>query len=168
MCWWTAGRLGTDPPTAGVLGDADRVVLAVRPRVADLHALAAWLETCTLDCVPQLVTVGDGPYPDGEIAEALGVEVLARLPWDPDAAETVPTIPASARDLRMAPLMRAARTLADQLTTRSAARTDPGQGRPEPVAGRSPLAVSRRLLRVWRTETPVASTNGSGPEGTSR
>ena len=34
-----------------------------------------------------LVTVGDGPYPDAEIAEALGVEVLARLPWDPDAAE---------------------------------------------------------------------------------
>ena len=30
-----------------------------------------------------LVTMGDGPFADTEIAEALGVEVLARLPWDP-------------------------------------------------------------------------------------
>lgn len=162
------GRLGTDPATAGVLGEADRLVLAVRPRVADLHALATWLESHPLDRVLQLVTVGDGPYRDGEIAEALGVEVLARLPWDPDGAEALLTVPASARDLRMAPLVRAARTLADQLATNPAARSDPGQGSLGPAGWRSPLAVSRRLLRVWRAEAPVASTNGSAPEGSAR
>lgn len=162
------GRFGTDPPSAGVLGDADRVVLAVRPRVADLHALATWLENYPVERVVQLVTVGDGPYPDDEVAEALGVEVLARLPWDPGAAEALLAVPASARDLRMAPLVRAGRTLAAELATNPAARTDPDQGQPEPVAGRSPLAVSRRLLRIWRTETPVASTNGSAPGGSAR
>ena len=57
------------------------------------------------------------PIADTEIAEALGVEVLARLPWDPDAAEALVSVPASARELRLAPLVRAARTLADQLAT---------------------------------------------------
>ena len=87
-------------------------MLAVRPRLADLHALATWLEASPFDGGRLgLVTVGDGPFADTEIAEALGVEVLARLPWDPAAAEALVSMPASARELRLAPLTRAARTL---------------------------------------------------------
>ena len=47
--------------------------------------------------------VGDGPYPDGEIAETLGTEVLARVPWEPRR----PTLLGRsdlARELRLAPL----------------------------------------------------------------
>ena len=87
------------------------------------------------------MTVGDGPYPDAEIAEALGVEVLARLPWDPDAAEALVSVPASARELRLAPLVRAARTLADQLDQRTSEhstcrhRRGAAAPRPAPLAG---------------------------------
>src|ERR1019366_9936882 len=87
------------------------------PRLADLHALASFLETYPgLRQDPCLVLVGDGPYPDQEVADALGIEVVARLPWDPDAAASLVSVSALARELRVAPLVRVARTLADQLS----------------------------------------------------
>ncbi len=61
--------------------------------------------------------VGDGPYRDAEIADALGVEVLGRIPWDEGAVECLATIPASDRRLRLSPLVRAARSLATVLAT---------------------------------------------------
>ena len=48
-----------------LLEGADRVVLAARPRLADLHALATWIEARPPGAKRlELVTVGDGPYPD--------------------------------------------------------------------------------------------------------
>ena len=164
------GRLGDDPTIAEVMRSADRVVLAVRPRVADLHALMTWLDTHGQDRVVEVVTVGDGAYPDGEIAEAVGVEVVARLPWDPGAAQALVAVPASARELRMALLVRAARSLADQLAAAPAAlgvvQVGPGEDRLGEAAVRSPLA-GRFLRRGWRTET-LAATNGTSPSGSDR
>ena len=112
------GRLEPGSAALGVWERAERVVLVVRPRLADLHALAGWLEGRPSEGHRLgLVTVGDGPYPDSEIADALGLEVLARLPWDSDAASALVSVPASSRELRLAPLVRAARTLADRLAT---------------------------------------------------
>jgi hypothetical protein len=67
------GRLDHSSPNLGALARADRVVLVARPRLADLHALATWAEAHPLDGGNVgLVLVGDGPYPDNEITEALG------------------------------------------------------------------------------------------------
>ena len=157
------GRLaGTSP--SPVLSGADQVVLAARPRLADLHALASFLETNPiLRQDPRLVLVGDGPYSDQEVADALGVEVAARLPWDPDAAALLVSVRASARELRVAPLVRAARTLADQLSGDKAG-TDTLE-RAETPPGTRPRLRGRR---AWRPEPSVRSTNGSAPEEVSR
>jgi Flp pilus assembly CpaE family ATPase len=153
------GRLAGASPNP-VLSGADQVVLAARPRLADLHALASFFETYPgLRQDPRLVLVGDGPYPDQEVAEALGVEVAARLPWDPDAAASLVSVRASARELRVAPLVRAARTLADQLSG-DQARTDTLERAETPPAAPSRL----RVMRAWRAEPSARSTNGSAPE----
>jgi Mrp family chromosome partitioning ATPase len=158
------GRL--DPGSAALVlwEQAERVVLVARPHLADLHALAGWLEAHPAGGHRVgLVTAGDGPYPDAEVAGALGVEVLARLPWDPDAASALVSVSASSRELRLAPLVRAARTLAERLATQP-----PGTARgPEPsstekVSGSGSLRI--RMLRPWRTEPKAHSTNGNAPE----
>lgn len=165
------GRLAGDTPSAiavrPVLAGADRVVLAARPRLADLHALATWLDANPSVREPaQLVLVGDGPYPDAEVREALGVDVLARLPWDPDAAEGLVSAPATARELKVAPLVRAARTLAEHMSDRAA---PVGTSRVEVVAPFGPATALRtRVLRVWRPAPAVRSTNGSAPKEASR
>jgi hypothetical protein len=159
------GRLDRGSPALPIVGGADRAVLAVRPRLADLHALAAWAEGHIPEGnQPGLVTIGDGPYPDTEIAEAVGLEVLGRLPWEPDAAQALLADPASARPLRMAPLVRAARTLADRLTAAVGARAEAPLEVRGPARGRSPLAMSRRLVRTWRPDVSAAS-NGNSPRG---
>ena len=155
---------------------AERVVLAVRPRLADLHALAGWLEGRPSEGHRLgLVTVGDGPYPDSEIADALGLPCWPACPWDPDAAVALVSVPASSRELRLAPLVRAARTLADRLATElsgtalaGTALTDTARG-PEPSSTegcRGGLGSLRtRVLRPWRSEAKAHSTNGNDTRG---
>ena len=167
------GRLDPGPSGVGVFDGADRVVLAARPRLADLHALATWREASPFDSGRVgLVLVGDGPYPDAEIAEALGVEVLARLPWDPEAAGALVSVPASARELRLSPLVRAARSLAGRLAKELA-------GAPQAVGygSREVLPLTRstrtgalrtRVLGAWRAVPVSRSTNGSTPEEVSQ
>jgi hypothetical protein len=166
------GRLEPSSAALGLWERADRVVLAVRPRLADLHALTGWLEGRPSEGHRLgLVTVGDGPYPDSEIADALGLPVLVRLPWDPDAASGLVSVPASSRELRLAPLVRAARTLADRLATElsgtaltGTALTDTVRP-PEPSSiEKVPGALRTRVLRPWRAEAKAHSTNGNAPE----
>lgn len=165
------GRLAGDTPSAiavrPVLAGADRVVLAARPRLADLHALATWLDANPSMREPaQLVLVGDGPYLDAEVSEALGVEVVARLPWDPDAAEGLVSTPATARELKVAPLVRAARTLAEHMSDQAAPA---GTSHTETMVPVAPAAALRtRVMRAWRPDPAARSTNGSAPEGVSQ
>lgn len=165
------GRL--DPASRlGVFESADRVLLAARPRLADLHALATWRETNPFDSGRvALVLVGDGPYPDAEIAEALGVEVLARLPWDPDAAGALVSVPTSAREIRLSPLVRAARSLADRLASElTGARSSEGSASGQLLAASTRSsrssragALRTRVLGAWRADPAARSTNGSTP-----
>jgi hypothetical protein len=163
------GRLDPASAALGLWERADRVLLAVRPRLADLHALAGWLEGRPSDRLG-LVTVGDGPYPDSEIADALGLPVLARLPWDPDAASGLVLVPASSRELRLAPLVRAARTLADRFATELSDTALAGTAHaPEPsstekVPGAGSGSLRTRVLRPWRPEAKAHSTNVDAPE----
>ena len=171
------GRLDPGSPAIAVWEGADRAILVVRPRLADLHAVAAWTETHATETVPTdvrperrgrvgLAVVGDGPYPDAEIAEALDVEVLCRLPWDPRGAAALVSVPASSRDARLGPLVRAARTLAHDLADDLAA--DARQPSPQPDADRSPehataSRLAARVLRGWRPESAATVANGATP-----
>ncbi|MGH9101281.1 MAG: MinD/ParA family ATP-binding protein [Acidimicrobiales bacterium] len=173
------GRIDPRSPGMAVL-DSARVVLVARPRLADLHALAVWAETRSLESTQvRLVTVGDGPYPDAEITETLGIEVLGRLPWDPDAAEALVTLPVSDRELRLTPLVRSARSLAEYLAgeqigtaTVGDSLTDGPTENTSWVSQRSRTQRSRtlrsRVLRTWRPEPVGRSTNGSAPEEATR
>lgn len=168
------GRL--DPAASGfpMFESADRVLLAARPRLADLHALATWREANPLDSEGvAVVLVGDGPYPDAEIAEALGVGVLARLPWDPEAAGALVSVPASAREIRLSPLVRAARSLADRLANElaggvPAVGSASGEVLPASTRPSRAGALRTRVLGAWRAEPVPRSTNGSTPEEVSQ
>lgn len=163
------GRLDLGSPLGRLWEQSDRAVLVVRPRLADLQALATWLEALPLNGGRLgLVTVGDGPFADSEIAEALGVEVLARLPWDPTAAEAMLSVPASSRKLRLAPLARTARTFADQLV-KERERTRPAGDAvtAEPTSDVS-LAVRSRVWKAFRPQETPAASNGTAPKDVSR
>ena len=159
------GRLDDTSAALGVFEGADRSVLVSRGRLADLQALSSWLDAHPAGPGTGLVVVGDGPYLDAEIAEALGLAVLARLPWDPGTPDALVACSASDRRLRMAPLVRAARTLAEHLArdgspidevVEDVVLTD------QPHAGRR-VAVASQVLSAWRAET-APHTNGSVPE----
>ena len=160
-----AGRL--DPPAAlpGVATGASRLMLCARPRLPDLNALASFLDSEPGSELvgagrPGLVVVGDGPYPDAEITEALGVGVLGRLPCDPQAAELLTVVPATDRRLRLSPLVRAARSLAEDLAAETAPAPVPvgGLDQTPPAAG----ATRTRLLRRFRAPVAVATPGTSG------
>jgi len=161
------GRLDSGSPSVALWERAERRVLVVRPRLADLQALVSWVENRSLDRRAELVTVGEGPYPDGEVTDALGVEVLARMPWDPEAAEALVSVPASARLVRLAPLVRAARTLADRLILNLAA-VPIGDAKPtgSKGVGRA-VAVGSRVWRPWRADI-VPHSNGNVAEEAER
>ena len=174
-----AGRLDPQAASPGVAAGG-RVVLSVRPRLADLHGLASFLERRSLleprgdgDAPVEagrlgLVSVGDGPYPDGEVAEALGVEVLGRLPWDPQGAELLTALPASDRRLRLSPLVRAARSLAENLAGDGALQPTPSATAEEPAPPgggiRTRLLRPPRITAALRTGSGV-SRNGSASSG---
>lgn len=168
------GRLDPASPALATWERAGWRVLVGRPRLPDLQALATWLDARAFDPGrPGLVMVGDGPYSDAEIAETLGSEVLARIPWDPRAADSLVAVAASARELRLAPFVRAVRTLADHLAGhRSGVMAMPAEavaGECETTAqGSEVVSVRSRVWRGWRANGPSPSHNGSEPEEVAR
>ena len=154
------GRLDPGSPAMALVEHAGRLLLVTRPRLSDLHAVAAWLASHgALSGHVSLAAVGDGPYPDAEITGALGTEVAGRLPWDPDAAAALAHMPASASQLRAAPLVRATRTLAERLANELAPVPAVVPAAPGP-----PRAGRRHRLVPWRPEV-IPAANGSSPEG---
>lgn len=161
------GRLDAGSPSVTLWERTARRVLVVRPRLADLQALASWSENRALDGQVGLVTVGEGPYPDAEVTEALGLQVLARMPWDPDGAEALLSVPASDRQVRLAPIARTARTLVDRLTPDPAAMSVDSAGPTGSSRVGRAVDVGSRLWRSWRTDT-APHANGDVPEEADR
>ena len=168
------GRLESGSLSLGAVAGSDGVVLVARPQLSDLHALATWADNNPVDCVNLgVVLVGDGPYSDNEVGDALGMEVLARLPWDPSAAAALVGAPASARQLRVAPLVRAARSLAGRLGAESGPASREGHdeaAEPEqslPKRGQLSRVLRTRAARV-RSEPGAQSPNGTKPEAMSQ
>jgi hypothetical protein len=79
------------------------------------------------------------------VTEALGIEVAGQLPWDPEPAEAIPTSALGSRRLSRTPLVRALRTLADELATRVASRPMPDDpiDAAAPNSERHPIEVHR-------------------------
>lgn len=110
------GRLDPDSPAWPLVTAADLLVVATRPQLADLHSLAGWLEGRRPEVAALgVVLIGDGPYPPAEVADALGVGVLAALPTDRDGAAAV-NAPTPARALARTRLGRGLASLAETLT----------------------------------------------------
>ena len=140
-------------------------VLVSRGGLADLQAVASWLDAHPAGPRAGLVLVGDGPYPDAEITEALGLSVLGRMPWDPGIPEALVACSASDRRLRMAPLARSARTLAEHLVRDALSGGEVMEDvvLAEQPRTRGPVAVGHRVLSAWRADTRP-HTNGNVPE----
>jgi hypothetical protein len=153
------GRIVGSSPSE-VLIRADRVLLVARPRLADLHALETWMENTPLEVDRlRLVLVGHGPYPDAEVEEALDIPVLAHLPWDPDGTEGLVCLPASARELKVSPLVRAARTLGDEVSGETVLRAP---AYTEATVSAVPATALRtRVWRAWRPERVSRLANGT-------
>ncbi|HWF15825.1 MAG TPA: hypothetical protein VG244_06555 [Acidimicrobiales bacterium] len=117
-------------------------VLAARPRLSDLNAVAAFLEEGAVPLErPLLVLVGEGPYAAREVAEVLGIEVAGHVPWDPEAAASLGAAPVSSRQLTRSPLVRALRSLATDLAGRLADQNpDPSSAGPPSAADDPELA----------------------------
>ena len=148
---------------------ADRAILVARPQLPDLHALGGFfdhprLATARNDGRLSLVLVGNGPYSDAEIAEVLGVPVIARLPLEPDTAVALATTAADARELRRTPLVRELRSLSALLAPPSADVPDPAPLEEIASTDRS-RGRFRSLVRV-ATDHPHRA-NGVHANGTS-
>lgn len=125
------GRLDQQTGNLELFEGCDLAVLACRPHLSDLSALAAFVDESfeVAAARPVLVLVGDGPYPAKEITDALGLDVAGQLPWDPDAAGAIGTVPVSSRQLTRTPLVRALRSLTGELA-RQLEDTRAGRDRP--------------------------------------
>jgi MinD-like ATPase involved in chromosome partitioning or flagellar assembly len=145
------GRLTAGFPRS-ITENSDQLVLAARPALADLHGVAAWCEAYSDQREGlALVLIGEGPYSNAEVTEALGLPVLARLPWDPGAAARLVSMPVTDRELNRSPLIRSARTLAGHLCG-ARSDTDPGE-----VPSLAATARQRRFRSGRTTKSDVSA-----------
>lgn len=135
------GRLGPGVgQAAAVLSAASLVVLVARPSadgVADLRLrLAAFPDAVTSRTV--VVLVGSEPYPPGEVAAVLDVEVAGVVAWDPAGAGLLGSGVTGGMRLGRSALWRSVRELPDALVSRLDEST-----------ATSPAGLGRRLA-MWR------------------
>lgn len=136
-----AGRLDPRSAALALAGSCELLVICVRPVLAELHHLAARVETLrSVSARLGVVLVGDGDYPPAEIADALAVEVLGVLPADSHGAGLLAGQAASLRTLGRLALLRSARSLAETICTRLAPVSPPGAAEPRTGPGEDDLA----------------------------
>ncbi len=152
------GRTDADSPTHPILRSADAMVLLTQARDDALsHAAAALSTAAQWSPRPCFVLVGDG-YPTAEVASALGIPVLGRLPHDLGGAAALGVKPsgrsAPARSVLGRALAGLAAAVAHHAWSGVSAATErgaPGHPLTAPVPG--------ALVR-W-ADAPVASPNGA-------
>ncbi len=126
-----AGRLDPRSPALALAGGCELLAICVRPVLAELHHLAARVETLrSVSAQLGLVVIGDGAYPPAEIAGALEVEVLGALPGDAHGAGMLAGEAASPRTLRRLALLRSARSLAETICARLTPVAPPSANEP--------------------------------------
>jgi Flp pilus assembly CpaE family ATPase len=120
-------RLADIPVIAEVVERADVVLVVCRSSLASVSSarhLAAQLRSQAAGSAREgrlgLAVVGPGrPYPTADVAAAVGLPVLAELPWDPDAAEVFSDGAAPSWRFARSVLLRAARATASDLAGRT-------------------------------------------------
>lgn len=161
------GRLDPVSAVLEVFTGADLSLLVSRPELADLHALAGWLEAYR-DRVARLAVVltGAGPYPPAEVADALGIDVLTALPADPGGVARLGAAAGTRRIGVPSPLQRAAQALAADVIT----RLPPRPGAPAGEGARPPAVTGAHLAGA--PEAPVPEPElvdvGAAPGGPAR
>lgn len=111
------GRIDSVSPAVDVLQIASFVVLVMRATLADVTHVAAGRQTIRTAGQVGVVVVDSGPYSDAEIADALDLPVLARIPFDRMGAAVLGGERGSERALRKSPLLRAGSELSRWLST---------------------------------------------------
>jgi len=106
------GRLDAASIADEAFDHSDIALLLVRPLLADLHCVAAWLDGhADLASRLGLVLVGEGPYTKAAVDHALHIDVLGDVPFDPDGVSAL----TGGSSRRRSPLLRHARTIAGEL-----------------------------------------------------
>lgn len=121
------GRIGPTSPMLEILVKADALLVLARPSLDQLRPAAHRLTTLKASGVEaSLLLVGDSPYGSDEVAATLKTDVRGVIAWDPRTAAVLTGARGAVRDLRRAPLVRSAATLASRL-----AGSLPGSSRSE-------------------------------------
>ena len=115
------GRLTARGSPWPLLESADIVGMVLRPTVAGVRLTSRWLPQLRDrlgDETPfgrrlRLIVIGDGPYPAGEVADALETPLLAAVPADAAAAQLLAA--GGGRSLQRSRLWRALVQVADDL-----------------------------------------------------
>lgn len=164
------GRVRPGSPAWPLLVAADAVVLVVRPRLDELGHLPGLLRRA--DPRPSLILVGDRPYSPEDVSATLDVPVLGRLPEDPHTAAVLAGRRASAGSLDRSRLLRAARTLAEDLVHLRSASRHPAAGLPAqdpPTVGHGPTTPAAEgpgaahMTPHAPTGQSAQSADGTGP-----
>jgi len=122
--WFPEAALRRAAATVVVCGSSLRAVRAAKQAVAELRAGLLADVVAGGEGLCLLVVGPGGPYSEREVAAAVGVPVVGVLPRDPKAAAVLSDgVPAS-RAWSQSPLMRAARTVAGQVSVFAAGRRD--------------------------------------------
>lgn len=81
------GRIDDESPALALAARADVVLLLTRPRIDEVQGLVFRRDILRdVGCEPLLVTVGDEPHSPAEVAEVVGIPLLATWPDDPVAS----------------------------------------------------------------------------------
>lgn len=159
------GRVSDPGALASSLPWADRVLVACRPELADLYALASSLQSGhPWGDRLGLVLCGNGPYSAGEVGDAIGLAVIGHVPLDPGGAALFAAPGPPTKALWRTPFGRAVRSLGDQLATshppgphRMAGETaSSGTERPDAVPGAPRVGDDDPCARIADDRARVA------------
>ncbi|AEM88710.1 hypothetical protein [Streptomyces violaceusniger] len=125
-----SGRLHAVLTPAPLVQQADLVLLTVRGTEQSLTLARHVIEPLRTELDERgagadalgLLLIEDGPYRAHQVAEALKTPVLAALPWDPETAAYLTGGGRPPRGYGRSPLLRHARTAAEQLEAASSRR----------------------------------------------
>lgn len=110
------GQLISSASVHSMIDIADHVIVCVRPELANLSHVLAGIGAIRPKAMSlSALVIGDGPYSDEEIASALDMPILGRIPSDRNGAAYLGGAPASDRAIGRSPLVQACRNVSKRL-----------------------------------------------------
>ena len=148
------GRLALSSPSLSLVHDADQTILVSGSAIADIVHLASWVKHLAADGSDVAIvltkisepTGGQSTYKPGEVADALGVEVLGVVPNDRQSVNRLLGQPGSFRGLSRTRLVRAIGPVVNAIAGRLAPGGLPDHTGAEPLTGQ-PTGTLAALVR---------------------